>query len=183
MLEADAGVMANAGQLIRTQADVRACFCLHTLADMCVISRCLAVQLARDCVLARQRAPSSNAHATSQPGYTTCVFARFLTEQLCYSKQGCGHAVVQEALRRGMESLSQAEVGSALQVYFNLGQLRQVRASCCAKTHYGGNNARIKGSRRLLQPEVHHPSILDCMPQVRLHRENLHLAIAHNTLT
>lgn len=35
--------------------------------------------------------------------------------------------IVQEALRRGMESLSQAEVGSALQVYFNLGQLRQVR--------------------------------------------------------
>jgi len=37
---------------------------------------------------------------------------------------------VQEALRRGMESLSQAEVGSALQVYFNLGQLRQVLAAC-----------------------------------------------------
>ena len=35
----------------------------------------------------------------------------------------------QEALRRGMESLSQAEVGSALQVYFNLGQLRQVRSA------------------------------------------------------
>ena len=34
--------------------------------------------------------------------------------------------LIQEALRKGMESLSQAEVGSALQVYFNLGQLRQV---------------------------------------------------------
>ena len=33
---------------------------------------------------------------------------------------------MQEALRKGMDSLSQAEVGSALQVYFNLGQLRQV---------------------------------------------------------
>ena len=30
-----------------------------------------------------------------------------------------------------MDSLSQAEVGSALQVYFNLGQLRQVRVSPC----------------------------------------------------
>jgi len=43
--------------------------------------------------------------------------------------EGCCDAVAQEALRRGMESLSQAEVGSALQVYFNLGQLRQVRTA------------------------------------------------------
>ena len=32
----------------------------------------------------------------------------------------------QKLLRKGMESLSQAEVGSALQVYFNLGELREV---------------------------------------------------------
>ena len=33
---------------------------------------------------------------------------------------------MQAALQHGIESLSQAEVGSALQVYFNLGLLTQV---------------------------------------------------------
>ena len=33
---------------------------------------------------------------------------------------------LQAALQRGIETLSQAEVGSALQVYFNLGLLRKV---------------------------------------------------------
>lgn len=33
---------------------------------------------------------------------------------------------MQSALQHGIESLSQAEVGSALQVYFNLGLLTQV---------------------------------------------------------
>lgn len=33
---------------------------------------------------------------------------------------------IQAALQHGIESLSQAEVGSALQVYFNLGLLTQV---------------------------------------------------------
>ena len=33
---------------------------------------------------------------------------------------------MQAALQHGIESLSQAEVGSALQVYFNLGMLTQV---------------------------------------------------------
>ena len=35
---------------------------------------------------------------------------------------------LQAALQRGIETLSQAEVGSALQVYFNLGLLRKVPA-------------------------------------------------------
>lgn len=37
-------------------------------------------------------------------------------------------AELQELLRKGMEALSQAEVGSALQVYFNLGELKEVRS-------------------------------------------------------
>ena len=36
---------------------------------------------------------------------------------------------LQAALQRGIETLSQAEVGSALQVYFNLALLRKVPAS------------------------------------------------------
>ena len=58
-----------------------------------------------------------------------CVFARPSLGSWATANEGLGDAVVQEALRRGMESLSQAEVGSALQVYFNLGQLRQVRTA------------------------------------------------------
>lgn len=34
--------------------------------------------------------------------------------------------IVQELLRKGMEALSQAEVASALQIFFNLGDLHGV---------------------------------------------------------
>lgn len=44
--------------------------------------------------------------------------------QLAYS---LGLVRVQEALVEGVESLSQAKVGSALQVFFNLEELQQVR--------------------------------------------------------
>lgn len=46
---------------------------------------------------------------------------------------------MQDALKRGMESLSQAEVGSALQVYFNLGELKQVR--CLLQSRQQPSNA------------------------------------------
>lgn len=36
------------------------------------------------------------------------------------------HLLLQAALQDGMESMSQAKVGSALQVYFNLEELQQV---------------------------------------------------------
>ena len=36
------------------------------------------------------------------------------------------HAQAKAALQAGMETLSQAEVGSALQIYFNLNELPQV---------------------------------------------------------
>lgn len=50
---------------------------------------------------------------------------------------------LQELLRKGMEALSQAEVGSALQVYFNLGELKEVRCLLCsaALAHLTGCNA------------------------------------------
>lgn len=38
------------------------------------------------------------------------------------------HVQAKAALRAGMETLSQAEVGSALQIYFNLNELPQVSA-------------------------------------------------------
>jgi hypothetical protein len=36
------------------------------------------------------------------------------------------HLELQELLQKGMDALSQAEVASALQVYFNLGELKEV---------------------------------------------------------
>ena len=39
---------------------------------------------------------------------------------------GMNFIALQAALKKGMESLSQAEVGSALQIYFNLGTLKEV---------------------------------------------------------
>ena len=72
-----------------------------------------------------------------------------LTEQFAAANEGCGDTVLQEALRRGMESLSQAEVGSALQVYFNMGQLRQVRAAWLS-------SAALQRSLMLYQQEPPH---------------------------
>ncbi len=46
------------------------------------------------------------------------------------------HVQAKAALRAGMETLSQAEVGSALQIYFNLNKLPQVQ-SCMFSTHAG----------------------------------------------
>jgi hypothetical protein len=43
---------------------------------------------------------------------------------------------LQEALSRGLESLSQAEVGSALQIFFNLQELSQVRWYRQARLQY-----------------------------------------------
>lgn len=44
------------------------------------------------------------------------------------------HVQARAALRAGMETLSQAEVGSALQIYFNLNELPQVKP-CILSTH------------------------------------------------
>lgn len=54
-----------------------------------------------------------------------------------YALWGIDAAAVyaQAALQHGIETLSQAEVGSALQVYFNLGLLKQVRISSIVQGH------------------------------------------------
>jgi hypothetical protein len=60
---------------------------------------------------------------------------------------------VQEALKTGMESLSQAEVGSALQVYFNLGELKQVRGlSVCTSSLRPDENRHTFGEQRYNDP-------------------------------
>jgi hypothetical protein len=43
---------------------------------------------------------------------------------------------VQELLQKGMDALSQAEVASALQVYFNLGELTEVGPALRPDTSY-----------------------------------------------
>lgn len=59
---------------------------------------------------------------------------------VCKKGEPCAHtsccACLQAALNEGMESMSQAKVGSALQVFFNLEQLNQVR-SAASKLQFG----------------------------------------------
>ena len=50
---------------------------------------------------------------------------------------------VQEALSRGLETLSQAEVGSALQVFFNLQDLSQVRPCAVMQLNHLGSPAAL----------------------------------------
>ena len=126
VLDADAGLLATAGQLIRTQADVR---CSRESLGHAPAHAC-ALGLRWLCWLLCSGPDSSKASfgplPQSMPSGRDCRFCDGCLVVECSRLPAARTRPVQEALRKGMDSLSQAEVGSALQVYFNLGQLRQV---------------------------------------------------------